>query len=162
MRQEIYFTGWCHVCGKCYSRKTCVTINPEDIAPQQCSCGGEVSFSTMEVHSRPAAKHELTRKQPWYLCVPSEAIADITVLFVVALSMAATALFLHCECLTGTLGLVVSVLCTALVVCLWLAGRAWFRSARRKEESELRDKFQAEGKLLRDREVKQQENKQNN
>ena len=88
------------------------------------------------------------------MSVPSESIANLTTLVVVALCLGAASLLLHCESLTATLELIVSGLFTMLVTGFWLAGRTWFRAVRSREERELREKFQAEGRLLRDRELK--------
>lgn len=154
MRQKIYATGRCSVCGKLHSRPIRVTVNPEDLAPVHCPCGGEVSFDTMAVHSRPSDTQKRPIRKRWFMSVPSESIANLTTLVVVALCLGAASLLLHCESLTATLELIVSGLFTMLVTGFWLAGRTWFRAVRSREERELREKFQAEGRLLRDRELK--------
>ena len=155
MRQQIFATGKCPICGKLHSRPVRVTVNPEDLSPLQCPCGREVTFDTMVVHTRPSDTQKRPMRRQWFMSVPSESIADFTTLVVATLCLGAASLLLHCEGLTTTLEFIFSGLFTLLVVCCWLAGRTWFRTVRRREERELREKFQAEGRLLRDMEVKQ-------
>ena len=87
--------------------------------------------------------------------VPSESIADLITLVVAALCLGAASLLLRCERLPATLEFIVSGLSTMLIVGFWLAGRAWFRAARHREERELQEKIQAEVRLLREKEMKQ-------
>lgn len=155
MQRIIYVTGRCDQCGKVSTRLANAAIADEDLAPVKCdSCaGGEVDFSEMEVwhHLMKEDTGEAQPKRRGLLNIPSESVAEINSLVIVCLCLCAVSIFnRYLENLSQLQTMVVAMCVTLALVSYWLLGRAWFRSCREREETELREKYQREGKFLRD------------
>lgn len=154
MQRIIYVTGRCGQCGKIIARLANAAIADEDLAPVKCdSCGGEVEFSEMEVwhHLMKEDTGEAQPKRRGLLNIPSESVAEINSLVIVCLCLCAVSIFnRYLENLSQLQTMAVAMGVTLVIVSYWLLGRAWFRSCREREEAELREKFQREGKFLRD------------
>ena len=162
MQRIIYVTGRCGQCGKIITRLANAAIADEDLAPVKCdSCGGgEVEFSEMEVwhHLMKEDTGEAKPKRRGLLNIPSESVAEINSLVIVSLCLCAVSIFnRYLENLSQLQTMAVAMGVTLVIVSYWLLGRAWFRSCREREEAELREKFQREGKFLRDLENRSKE-----
>lgn len=161
MQRIIYVTGRCDQCGKLSSRLVNAAIADEDLAPVQCdSCGGEIKFSEMEVwhHLIKEDAGEAQPKRRGILNIPSESVAEINTLVIVCLCLCAVSIFnRYLEDLSQLQTMALAMGVTLALVSCWLLGREWFRSCREREEAELREKYQREGKFLRDLENRSKE-----
>ena len=153
MQRIIYVTGRCGQCGKVSTRLANATIDDNDLVPVKCDCGGEVEFSEMEVwhHLMKEDAGEAQPKRRGLLNIPSESVAEINTLVIVCLCLCAVSIFnRYLENLSQLQTMALAMGVTLALVSCWLLGRAWFRSCRVREEAELREKYQREGKFLRD------------